>query len=373
MSVTRDLDWIKGQLQLAIELELATLPIYLSAMLSLEVQNYTAYNLIRSVVMEEMVHASIAANMLAAIGGAPKFAGLTFVYPTQGLPGGAEPDLQIGLARLSKPQLEKFMRLESPSSLLAEEDRGEDYPTIGAFYAAIRDALHTNADAVRAAYVGTRTANQVGDNIGFSTFDAGTTEDPLTLFDAAIAEILEQGEGCEGLFAGSGSEDEASHFLKFAEIYFEAGYADPDPAVPLTRATLPAFFGGRAIPWPQVVNTLAVPKDGYAALLALDPAGATVLADLQKFDGFFTSILTALDAAWNGPADKWWPTLGGAVDSMMKLRVFSCFTIMRCQVPSDLVARLAEIYPDEVERMRTLTDLGAPVFYGPRFFVTGGS
>ncbi len=35
----RDLDWIKKTLQSAVELEHATLPLYLSTMFSLEVQN----------------------------------------------------------------------------------------------------------------------------------------------------------------------------------------------------------------------------------------------------------------------------------------------------------------------------------------------
>ena len=50
-----DLAPVVAQLQSAVALEHATLPLYLSAMFSLEVQNYTTYNLIRSVVMEEMV------------------------------------------------------------------------------------------------------------------------------------------------------------------------------------------------------------------------------------------------------------------------------------------------------------------------------
>ncbi|WP_212567109.1 ferritin-like domain-containing protein, partial [Pseudomonas aeruginosa] len=58
----RDVVWIKHALQTAIELEYSTLPLYLSAMFSLEVQNYTAYNAIRSIAMEEMVHMAIAAN-----------------------------------------------------------------------------------------------------------------------------------------------------------------------------------------------------------------------------------------------------------------------------------------------------------------------
>jgi hypothetical protein len=92
---TRDLAWIKQSLQLAIELEYATLPLYLSAMFSLEVQNYTAYNTIRSVAMEEMVHMAIACNMLAALGGTPRLKSIQVNVPARGLPGGSEPDLHI--------------------------------------------------------------------------------------------------------------------------------------------------------------------------------------------------------------------------------------------------------------------------------------
>src|SRR4051812_36523354 len=67
----RDVNWLRAALQTAIALEQSTLPLYLSAMWSLRVQSYTAYNLIRTVVMEEMVHMAIACNLLAAIGGRP--------------------------------------------------------------------------------------------------------------------------------------------------------------------------------------------------------------------------------------------------------------------------------------------------------------
>src|SRR5690348_18441248 len=53
-TTSRDLNWIKQALQSAVEVECSTLPLYLSALFSLEVQNYTTYNVIRSVAMEEM-------------------------------------------------------------------------------------------------------------------------------------------------------------------------------------------------------------------------------------------------------------------------------------------------------------------------------
>ncbi len=90
-------------------------------MFSLEVQNYTNYNLIRSVVMEEMVHMAIACNILAALGGTPRIAALSPRAPGKGLPGGAEPDLEVVIAPLSHRQLKNFMRLERPAILLSAE------------------------------------------------------------------------------------------------------------------------------------------------------------------------------------------------------------------------------------------------------------
>jgi hypothetical protein len=108
----RDIDWLRDALQAAIAIEHSTLPLYCAAMFSLEVQNYSTYNTIRSVLMEEMVHMAIAANILAALGGSPQIKSLNPAYPRHGLPGGVEPDLYIGLTNLSSAQLKNFMRLE---------------------------------------------------------------------------------------------------------------------------------------------------------------------------------------------------------------------------------------------------------------------
>jgi len=141
--------WLKDALQMAIELEQSTLPLYLASMFSLEVQNYTTYNLIRSVVMEEMVHMAIVCNILAAIGGTPSIKALSPPSPGKGLPGGAEPDLEVVLAQLSKRQLKNFMRLEVPKFLLPAEFAKEQYPTIATLYSAIVEAIDGNADAIK--------------------------------------------------------------------------------------------------------------------------------------------------------------------------------------------------------------------------------
>src|SRR5580692_7493601 len=64
---------LRRHLQWAIELEHATLPPYLCALYSIEEgSNEDAVEVIHSVFMEEMLHLTLAANILNAIGGSPQ-------------------------------------------------------------------------------------------------------------------------------------------------------------------------------------------------------------------------------------------------------------------------------------------------------------
>lgn len=368
----KDLDWIKKSLQSAVELEFSTLPLYLSAMFSLEVQNYSAYNIIRSVAMEEMVHMSIAANMLAALGGSPAIKNIKVAYPTKGLPGGCEPDLNIGLANFSKNQLKNFMRIEVPECLVGDLALPAKYPTIGVFYKSIKAAIRKNEDAVRAAVKKGGPANQVGDNIGFTKFLYDPTKDPIKMFCNGINEILEQGEGADSkdLLTSPDFETEASHYAKFAELYYGATYKKPKAINKVTKQNEPKFFKGTPISWPKVINTLCVPTDGYAKILALDPSAKDVSTALDAFDAAFSEMLSILDIVWNGPAATSWKSLGAAVHKMVDFRVLSCFNIMRYQVPDNAIKQLSSLYPDEYSFLSEYTDLSKPVFYGPRFLNT---
>jgi hypothetical protein len=369
---TKDLQWIRQSLQSAIELEYSTLPIYLSAMFSLEVQNYTAYNTIRSVAMEEMVHMAIAANILAALGGNPAIKNINVPFPTKGLPGGAEPDLHVTLASFSKNQLQNFMRIETPEFLLHELKLPEKYPTIAVFYNSIKKAIIDNAEDVTAAIKKGGTANQVGDNIGFSTFVYQEGVDPVKMLCDGIDEILEQGEGASAndLITSSEFETEQSHYAKFAALYYGASYQQPKRIKKITKKNEAKFFKGLPIGYPEVVNTLALPKDGYAKILALDPNGATVKTALEAFDTAFSTMLTTLDTVWNGDAPTSWKNLGAAVHGMVDFRVLSCFNIMRTPIPTDIINNLKNTYTDEFDFISKYTDLTKPVFYGPRFLNT---
>ena len=402
----RDLAWIRRTLQSAIELEYSTLPLYLSAMLSVEVQNYTAYNTVRSVAMEEMTHMALASNLLAALGGTPAIKTLQIRYPTQGLPGDVEPDLEIGLGQYSEPQLKNFMRLEQPEFMVDATESRETYPTIGTLYDGIRTALRANKDdvvsAVKAATDPTNTtaSKQVPDSIGLLRFVYDPAIDPVEMLCAGIDEITHQGEGGSvgSVVTGSDFEYEESHYAKFANLYYGHSYLDPGDLGPMTSENEPDFFRGPAIAAPTVTNVLAVPADGYEKILALDPnaidgAHGGVRAQLDAFDTAFSNMLMTLDTVWNPTTTGSWQQLnsaaskmvnyrvfentttlqeqvgglGSAVHAMIDFRVFTSFNINRLQVPDSIVRQLQDLYPDEFEYLDTYTDLTQPVYYGPRF------
>lgn len=366
----RDLNWILGALQTAVALEHATMPPYLAAMYSLEVQNYPSYNTIRSVIMEEMLHMAALCNMLAGLGGSPRIRTLEPGYPRLGLPGEVAPDLRVLLASLSPRQLDNFMRLEAPTALLGRNQRGGAYPTIDDLYDAIRETIVAHATTVRGAVAAGGPANQVGGNIGYETIQPESGEDLIEHLLRIIDMITSQGQGdgTGSLGAGEAFEHEISHYARFAELRYGRRYVRPDqPPDTATRETVAGLFTGDELVWPVVINTLAVPADGYAAILDLDPEAPDVRKELEAFDAAYTAMMVALDDSWNGPPQSSWPRLGEAVVQMNEMRVLSCFNILRHEVPPAILDQLEELYPDEYRMIATYSDLTRPVFYGPRF------
>lgn len=375
-AVHYDIHWIRGALQTAIALEHATMPLYGAAMYSLEVQNYPAYNTLRSVLMEEMLHMAAACNALAAIGGAPRIRQLNPAAIVDGLPAGVAPDLKPRFARLSRRQLEVFTRIEASEELLPDTLRDARYPTIGSFYEQIKTAIEANAGIVAAAVRGRHVANQVGGNLGYAVIDPDQGDPVEQLLDS-LDLIIDQGEGFgeTTLSSGASSQNELSHYARFAELRFGRAFSGPatgDVAPPSAEGQR-RYFRGQRIAWPTVINSLAVPRDGYAAVLRLDPSGVDVLRELRAFDQSYTRMLAALDDSWNGPLAQSWPSLGRAVTEMDQLRVISCFSILRRPVPPAAVQRLDELYPAEADDLRALSDMESPLFYGPRFLNTAVS
>src|SRR6476620_7067605 len=136
-------------LQNAIELEHSTIPPYLTAMFSLKPgANLEIGRLIRSIVLEEMLHMTIVGNILIAIGGHPAINVEKFIpkYPGP-LPmsiGGS--GFMVGIEAFSKPLVQNvFMVIEEPEHPIPvktlELEAVPDFATIGQFYAALKKKL----------------------------------------------------------------------------------------------------------------------------------------------------------------------------------------------------------------------------------------
>lgn len=155
---------LKTDLQTAVEIELATIPIYLYTYYSLIRNNESgetisdaqlfankAGGIIMSVAVEEMLHMSLSSNVLWSLGVMPQLYGKApGVYPT-GLPyhnpqGPAGPDgdtaVQIPLGKLSFEQLWHFLQIEYPEQWNAPP-QDSNWDTIGQFYSYIRCLLST--------------------------------------------------------------------------------------------------------------------------------------------------------------------------------------------------------------------------------------
>jgi len=106
---------LRTYLQGALEIEHLTIPPYLTAMYTVQAgTNKAAYYTIRSIVLEEMLHMTLVANLLNAVGGRPRVAHPDFVrsYPAK-LPYSAL-DVEIPLRHFSPEAMRTFLLIEHP-------------------------------------------------------------------------------------------------------------------------------------------------------------------------------------------------------------------------------------------------------------------
>ena len=213
---------LRTALQLAIELEHSTIPPYLCALYSIKSgMNIEVAGLIRSVVVEEMLHMSLVCNLLIAIGGAPEIWRPRFVprYPN-GLPGGLRAGLTVRLRKCSIEQIrECFMSIEEPEDVIeirriqlkTEGMEQINKYTISWFYNEILKSIETLSNKKEISF------GNVDKQVTQWT-SAGKLFAITSLEDAkrAIKEIKEQGEGTAK--SPDDGDHELAHYYKFAEI-----------------------------------------------------------------------------------------------------------------------------------------------------------
>jgi hypothetical protein len=213
-----DLASLQSALQNAIELEHATIPPYLTAYYTLRgtsAGGAAARQILRSIVVEEMLHMHLACNILNAIGGAPVInaPGFIPVYPGP-LPmgiGGAD-GLSVGIKRYSRNTVQNtFMEIEEPENpihipvkTVAFDAIGPSYETIGQFYTAIGAEITKQGNSI---FTGDPGRQVPGATI---VKDVGSAL-------AAIATIVTQGEGT--LTSPADSPTEYAHYYRFEELF----------------------------------------------------------------------------------------------------------------------------------------------------------
>ncbi len=282
------LDDLHELVQMAIELEHSTIPPYLTALYSLKPgTNPDVWNIIHSIVIEEMLHMCIAANILNALGGQPAINTAAFVpdYPGP-LPMGIGQGLIVGLKAYS-PSLVKnvFMEIEEPEHPLVFKSLAlvaADYKTIGAFYEALQDKIEELADD----QLPGNPARQVTSPFFPSKqlFPIRTKEDAI----AAISLIVEQGEGTAT--SPLDPQNELAHYYRFEELY-RGKKLVKDPAAPNGFS-----FTGDTIPFdPSEVFPL-FPNTKTALL----PEGSEERNRMDEFNASYFALLNGLHRTFNG-------------------------------------------------------------------------
>ena len=112
------IEQLRKDLQTALELEHSTIPPYLTALASIKFSyNLEIQNILETVVIQEMMHMALVANILNAVGGKPSLYSKKFlpIYPSR-LPGGVQHDLIIPIEKLSLGLIRNiFMKIEQPT------------------------------------------------------------------------------------------------------------------------------------------------------------------------------------------------------------------------------------------------------------------
>jgi rubrerythrin len=282
----RRLELLKQTLQQAVELEFATIPLYLTALWSIKNNLHPVAKSIRNVVQEEMLHLSLVSNMLASVGGKPKLydpsdKGLRF--PT-GLPGGVHPELTLRLSGLTDDALEDFLEVELPLEEISIEGYHSKYShahgenssaTIGAMYDAIKQEFESLRPVMSP-------DNQISGPLAWFVVDT------IEKVDSAIHWIKEQGEGAVQPSTDKTNPKSLSHFYRFWEVR-ERKRIEYD-------AVTDKFVFGPPLEFPEVWPMAVVPEGGYRQ----QDVSEDVWALLAGFDRTYSQLVKLLESAWGG-------------------------------------------------------------------------
>lgn len=307
-------------LMAAIELELLTIPPYLTALYSLGGKSRKAEAIIRSVVMEEMLHMALAANVLNAVGGKPELTTGGYVprYPAR-IPFHDPATFQVGLLPYGQEALTTFLAIENPNHPEVEPPPASaesalprvyelaaeySYRTIGEFYGAIEKGIQA-LDAAGGLFSGDAD-RQIGPEDFFLPPKSGRVIEVKDLATAmeALELIVDQGEG-DVQTPGPGemfdSEGQLAHFYLFKELSEGREYAEGDSPEKPTGPPIDLDSGAIL---PMKPNLRAEELSGE------------LRAEAEAFNTLYTRLLGEIQEGIDGQPKG----LSKAIESMGELR-----------------------------------------------------
>lgn len=325
----KTIDDLRDHLQAAVELEHSTIPPYLCGLYTIRNgRNPEASAIIRTVVVQEMLHMILAANVLNAVGGAPSIAYPDFVpaYPAQ-LPIGVDEPLTVNLLKFSPEALDTFLKIEKPAPVPHLETpmmkaaapvpvppgqlrkmirEGTLYRSIGDFYAAIEiglKALEAEAAQTGGTIFTGDPARQISRDYYYNSGGEVVRVGDLPSALEALEVIVDQGEGFE---SGIGDGDrhyfdqpgEVAHYYRFEEIRLGRYYQPGDtPDSGPTGASFTVDYGPDAV-FDMIDNpTIALFGTGEVAdrALACAQSYTALLGDLEQgLNGAPQSLVAAV-------------------------------------------------------------------------------
>jgi hypothetical protein len=287
---------LRRHMQWALQIEHGTLPPYLCALYSIkEGQNAEAAEVLRSVFMEEMLHLTLAANLLNAIGGAPQLDTPSMLprFPTH-LPH-SNRAFEVELRKFSPEAVETFLKIERPAGHdgLPEDD---SYETIVKFYEAIEVGLRHLSETLgeEAVFCGDP-RRQVTDELYYRGSGRIVPVHDLESALVALGEIVEQGEGLDHAEVWDGDREmfhpdrrEVGHYFRFQEIAAGRRYRPGD--TPQSGPTGEPL----AVDWGAVHDMRTNPRTHDY------PEGSEARMRMEAFNRAYCAVLHLLDECFNG-------------------------------------------------------------------------
>ncbi len=296
---------LKSLLQIAIDLEHATIPAYLYAYWTIKERASPAAMTIFSIVKEEMLHLAMVANILNSIGGRPRLKGRTFIpkYPAA-LPGHDQTDdpFLVSLDKCSINAIVNFMHIELPRTYSDVPVVHKGWGTIGEFYISIIKLIRQLED--EDFKYGKQAIQKDAPGHSGTLIAVRSKHDALE----AIHEIVEQGEGLGS--TGTDNLGELAHFFRLKEIYLSMGGTGEIHEKTFNEKLLSASI--QEVDYEKfqrgIINVVKDPRKNNADRVE-------VLVANQKFNSEYSKVLDKLHYQFRTKE----PNLEYAINSMFTL------------------------------------------------------